>query len=197
VTDFQAIESLAFAELMDDVNDVLLDLIRAMRQELALQGHNLTGKLSRSLEARVFESAQNLIGQIEMLDYGRYQDQGVPAARIPFGRQTSGPPGRVSRFIEALKEWVKLRGITSGDRLALRIAFAIAKKMKSEGMPTRGAFRFSRNGRRTGFVSFTERQERPQTFRKMQDAGERYINELLDGILLSAEQQYENIEVVL
>jgi hypothetical protein len=52
-----------------------------------------------------------------------------------------------------------LRGL--GSREALSAAFATAKKHKREGMPSRGSYAFSSNGRRTGFVKNTLEQYLP------------------------------------
>jgi hypothetical protein len=38
------------------------------------------------------------------------------------------------------------------DKEAKGIAFAIASKHKKEGMPTKGSVRFSKTGKRTGFI---------------------------------------------
>jgi hypothetical protein len=193
---FDAIESKAFAGLTVQLNDAVNVLIDEIRSELAGQGHNLTGSLSRSLTAKVFTEANSLIAEVEMLAYGKVQNDGVKASRIPFGRASSGNIGRTSLFIQALQKWVKDRGIQQNDALALRIAFAIAKTMKKEGMPTRGSKKFSKNGRRKGFLNVATSRGTGRLTKGVAAAGQQYIGELIDGLLFEVGQEFENIFIL-
>ena len=59
-----------------------------------------------------------------------------------------GSGARISKYIQGLKNFARLRFGVS-DKEALSIAFAIAKKHKREGMPTKSSSRFSKTGKRT------------------------------------------------
>lgn len=188
---FDAIQATAFASLNDELEQAVAELIEEIRAELREQGHNLTGALSRSITQKVTEKAASIISEVSMLRYGAIQNDGVKPSRIPFGRPSSAPGGK-SQFITALQEWVKRRGIESNDKLALGIAFAIAKKMKKEGMPTRGAQKFSRNGRRKGFFDISLTRATTRLTGNMEKATQNYVENLIDGSLSDISAEYEN-----
>lgn len=121
-----------------------------LANELRNQGHNLTGALITSLETKVEQSGQTLVIQMWGNDYGEIVNKGVPAARIPY---TPGGPkrGGTSKFIQALIRYAERRMGLQGKE-AISAAFAIARKQKREGMPTRNSYQYSNNGRRTGWV---------------------------------------------
>jgi hypothetical protein len=58
-----------------------------------------------------------------------------------------------------LIRFVELRMNLRGKE-AVSVAFAIARTHKRDGMPTRGSFRFSTNGRRTRWVDAVLEDER-------------------------------------
>ena len=114
-------------------------LIEAFINEFIAQGHNNTGRFIDSIELQVnFESTG-----IELLilweQYGSAVNKGRKAGtkQIP---------------IDALVKWVQQRGIETNSRKALSVAFAIQKAIFVQGSPTRGAFKYSRTGKRTGWV---------------------------------------------
>lgn len=133
-------------ELIKQLSDLI---VQAIRVELGLQGHKLTGKLIESIEAVATNTSTGFVISILGEDYIAPVNNGVPAANIPF----SGRSGRggTSKYIQGLRRFAQLRFGVS-ERKALSIAFAIANKHKREGMPTRASRRFSKTGRRTGAV---------------------------------------------
>lgn len=112
------------------------------------QGHELTGSAVRDMETRVIKTAQGYTIEGYLNDYMAYLNTGVTAARIPY---SPGSGARTSKYIQGLVRYAKMRMGVS-DKEALSIAFAIASKHKREGMPTRASARYSRTGKRTGFV---------------------------------------------
>ena len=127
-------------QFKEDVEQLGEDLVIALREELLKQGHKATGKLSESFKSKVSMTGDNIILTIEGLDYGKYVDSG----RRPGKR----PP------IQAIFNWVKTKGIASADKKARSIAFAIATAIAREGIPTRGAYAHTKNGRRKNFIKF-------------------------------------------
>lgn len=119
-----------------------------MRGELKAQGHNLTGRLSESLEYEIEVQGDVIVATMECEDYGLSIEFGVPASRIPY---TPGGGGGTSKYIQGLIRFWNLRGVTG--REGVRAAFATAAKHKREGMPTRSSYAFSSTGARTGFAS--------------------------------------------
>lgn len=143
---------------MDEINrasivhDVAELLVNSVKDELRLQGHVLTGRLMDSLEVKVQNLLDGFDINLYMEDYGKILDSGTPSENIPY---SPGSGNKTSKYISALVQFVKLRGMASSTAKAERIAFAIAATQKKEGMPTIGSKRYSIRGKRTGFLSDT------------------------------------------
>lgn len=127
-------------------------IIDKLREELINQGHENTGRLISELRYDIVKDADGFTLQIFMDKYGIFVNNGVTGSRIAYNR---GSGAKNSLYIQALMEWIRQKGIESGDREVKNFAFAIANKHKKEGMPTSGSSRFSKNGRRTGFIDDT------------------------------------------
>lgn len=145
-----------FITLSDAMREVMTRLQDETRKELRQQGHFLTGTLNDSIQFEINATDQNVTGRLFGADYGVFMEFGVPAERIPFG----GGRGGKSKYIQGLVRFFQLRGLD--DREALRAAFATARVHKREGMPTRGSFAFSANGKRTGFLQSTVERLLPE-----------------------------------
>jgi hypothetical protein len=130
-------------------------LVLGLQKELEAQGHKATGRLVESAELKyAIETSTQLVAEIYFEDYWEVVNDGVRASRIPYRGQRSG--GK-SKYIEALIAWAQVvkPGLTLSE--AKSFAFAVANKHKEEGMPTRGSYRFSSNGRRTKFVDVVKK----------------------------------------
>lgn len=124
-------------------------IVDALKRQFILQGHRLTGKLNSSIESIVKLTSTGANIQIVLESYGIIVNNGVPASRIPY---TPGAGrGGTSKYIQGLESFARLRFGLSG-KAALSAAFAIARKQSQQGMPTRGSFRFSKTGKRTGAI---------------------------------------------
>jgi hypothetical protein len=166
-------------ELRANLDDLGEFLTVELANELSMQGHKATGSLIRSIDFNVTAFANALALEIEYLEYGRYVETGVSASRIPFGRKTGA---KTSKYIQALIEWIKVKRIASGMR-AVGLAFGIAKKHKQEGMPTRGSYQFSSNGRRIGFQSYVINQNISRIDSIIQDGLEAAVSAQLDNLI--------------
>lgn len=127
------------------------DYLKArLAQEFRDQGHNLSGELIASLESRVETTGATVLIEMYANDYGGILNTGVSPARIPY---TPGGPkrGGTSQYIQGLIRYAERRMNLQGKE-AIGAAFAIARKQKREGMPTRGSYSYSKNGRRLGWV---------------------------------------------
>lgn len=121
------------------------------RLELARQGHKATGSLINSLEAKITSSdIDRLVGVIMSNDYGVIVDQGVPPNRVPFG----GGSGNSSQYIQGLLNWVSIIRPGLSSQEAKSFVFAIANTHKKEGIPSRGSYAFTSNGRRKNWIKF-------------------------------------------
>jgi hypothetical protein len=127
-----------------------------IREESRAQGHYLTGGMENSLS-----SIAGRIGLLRILtgtavEYTRFVNNGVSAGRVPF-QQGSGA-GK-SAYIEGLRQFFILKGLSPKE--ALGAAFATAKTHKKEGMPSKGSYRYSSTGSRTGMIEAAMTKKEP------------------------------------
>lgn len=146
---FYLVSDLKNISKLNTLGDLIVD---ALIDEFVKQGHNNTGKFVDSIAYAVKNLGDILSLDIYFAKYGAILDKGVKADRIPFGN-TGG--GGKSKYIQALSLWVRQRGFVTSQKQALSMAFAIAKKHKKEGMPTKNSYQYSLNGRRTDFFTYT------------------------------------------
>lgn len=112
-------------------------LLPELRKEFRQQGHSLTGKSERSYETKIRDISSGLCIEFWREGYVKFVNRGVRAANI----RTP-----ISVLIKYVEKRMGKRG-----KEAVRIAWAIKMKQKKEGMPTKGSYRFSKNGRRKGY----------------------------------------------
>lgn len=167
-----------------------------LQNEWEDQGHRATGRLINSVSAFVRDMVNETLIELSYLSYGDIVNAGVKPSRVPFNpRRRSG--ARTSKFIEALAAWVRLKRITTGmDKDILRTAFAIATNMKKEGIPTKGAFRFSANGRRTGAVDYVLETYADDIQDDAADALFNLYCDYRDAIFSDLENRYPYIKLV-
>jgi hypothetical protein len=138
-------------------------IIEKIRERSRIQGHTLTGKFEAGLRAEIRkEGNRTLIVGIDESGVGKYIDEHVQSSDIPYSR---GSGAGSSAFINGLKRYAELRFNLSGKQ-ALSAAFAMATKMKQEGKPTLGSYRYTQNQRRVGVISDTLNEQK-ETIRQM------------------------------
>jgi hypothetical protein len=136
------------ASLQKLADDISVLAISVVANEWRLQGHELTGSAVKQMETIVRMEINTLIIEGFVPDYMAINNSGVTAATIPYTPNSGRPP---SKYISGLIDYVKRR-MGKSDKEAKGIAFAIASKHKKEGMPTKTSARFSKTGKRTGFI---------------------------------------------
>ena len=110
-------------------------LVEKLQEELREQGHHATGELINSINYRI--EGDVLIIQTPKA-YASAMENGLPKGHaVPIG---------------ALIRWIEVKGIATGDKEIRSAAWAIRTAIMREGSPTQGAFKYTNNGRRTGFV---------------------------------------------
>jgi hypothetical protein len=134
-----------FQSLGDEVGKVI---VMAVKKAFIMQGHKMTGALNDSIEYKVNATMDSVMLEFLMLDYGMVQNFGIAPEKIPFN---PGSGAKSSKYIDGLKRFAKLK-LGKNDKEAERVAFAIAYKQKQEGMPTRGSYKYSSTGKRTGAI---------------------------------------------
>lgn len=141
-----------FSLIAKKIGDILVDEIR---NQILLQGHNMTGALSKSVEYEVKDVPEGVVIQFLLNSYGVPVNTGVPAPRIPYGKPTGA---KVSKYIQGLIRFAKIRFRVT-EKQAKGIAFAIARKHIKEGLPTLGSYRFSKTGMRTEYIEAAIKKE--------------------------------------
>lgn len=110
-------------------------LVEALQNELLNQGHKATGDLINSINYKI--EGLNLIIQTPK-NYVTAMENGLPKGHsVP---------------VSALIRWIEIKGIATGEKEIINAAWAIRAAIMREGSPTKGAFKFTKNGRRTGFA---------------------------------------------
>lgn len=132
---------------MAAVNRLLDHAVEVVKKELSDQGHRLTGSLIDTIRVEVEVKRETILGLIWMNEYFPYLDRFLPPDKVPY---SPGSGRRSSKVVDALERYWKKRGL--GPSEARRATFATLNKWKKEGRPTKASFRFSKNGRRTGFL---------------------------------------------
>ena len=129
-----------------------------IRERSQMQGHTLTGKFEAGLtgEVKQTDKGWDIIGY-DTAGVGEYIDRHLPASQVPYN---PGSGARRSKFIDGLTRYAELRFNLSGKE-AKSAAFAMATVMKREGISTDGAKRYSRNGKRTGVITDSLKENWP------------------------------------
>lgn len=140
-----------------DIKKFAQDLIVALSIELINQGHKNTGSLISSMSSTILNKGDAKDLLIFMNEYGLVVNDGVKANKVPYSRGSKR--GGKSKYIQGLVDFVKQKGLASGDKEATSIAFAIASVHKKEGISTNKSKRFSKNGKRKGWIDDTLRDK--------------------------------------
>lgn len=172
-----------------EVAEIVLISVKA---ELEAQGHKMTGDLYNSIKYEIRSEASKVIIDYSFLDYGMVQNYGIKPNKIPY---KPGSGKKESKYIDGLKFFVlKRMGLVGKE--AERVAFAIARKHKTEGMPTKGSTAFSKNGRRTNWIGEGIAEATP----KVNEAISKYFPMVIENIMISAfaeisKQNSKNLKV--
>ena len=113
--------------------------------------------MEKSLEAKNIKILKGFIIDFYANNYGNIIDAGTGKNEIPF---SEGSGKKKSKYIDGLTDFAKKR-FGASDKEAQGIAFAIAKTQKKEGMPTNNSFKYSKNGKRLGFIDDTLEKSTP------------------------------------
>jgi hypothetical protein len=130
-------------------------IIASLQKELIEQGHEASGNLVNSFEQRVIEVPNSIVIEILMDEYGIYVNE---------GRKTGGKKVPIN----VLVDWIERKAIVNGDKEVKSLAFAIQQTIHKEGIPTKGSFKFSNNGRRKGFIDFVINNELDEVYNELE-----------------------------
>ena len=149
--------------------------IQAVAIEWKAQGHNLTGKAIAELETRIVERGNDTIIEGYVTDYMAELNEGVPASKIP-------RPGTAAydKLIVDLAGYARKRGLT-GRRSYEQIARSIASAYLRDGKPTKASRRFSKTGKRTGFIEQALTDIEPELAQLIERGVEESINFVIES----------------
>lgn len=167
-------------------NPVTELLTRETVDTLVAQGHVATSGLIKSVSGAVNVLLNETRYEMSMFDYGLIVDKGVKPERVPFTPRRVGQVKRTrpSRYVTALMDWVRVKGLTTGLEKEVRaMAFAIARKHKREGIPTKGSARFSQTGKRLDFIQETISRVDDRITQLISDQFETAILEAINQVL--------------
>ena len=140
---------------MVNFNKVGKLIIASLQKELIQQGHEASGNLVNCFEQRVIEVPNSIVIEILMDEYGIYVNE---------GRKTGGKKVPIN----VLVDWIERKAIVNGDKEVKSLAFAIQQTIHKEGIPTKGSFKFSNNGRRKGFIDFVINNELDEVYNELE-----------------------------
>lgn len=171
---------------MEDAIREAIEFLQAkMKDNLAVQGHVLTGKLRDSIVYQIEKTSTSTTARLLIEDYGIFVEYGVAAEKIPYSGRGKGRAAK-SQYIEGLKIFFQRRGLA--DVEASRAAFATAEKHRRVGMPTPDSRRFSQTGSRTGFAKESVEQVLPKIIEIFEQSFGRRMNVEFGGIFGNSEK---------
>ena len=171
----------ARSSYLKHLNAFAADMAVLFVEELEQQGYRATGALIRSVIARVKEGLDEVDIFMSHLSYGIIVNTGVLAGRVPYSR---GSGAKSSKFIDALMAWIRLRGIAGGlDKTVRSVAFAMATAMKRDGIPTKGSYAFTQNGRRTEWIDYVYNKYNVSWSERVEKETGDYIEQVFDAML--------------
>ena len=163
-----------------EIIEIISDLIKQdISTKLKEQGHNNTGSLLNSISYKITQTADSIITDFYMNNYGNIVDLGVRAKRIPYRR---GSGKEKSEYIDGLINYFQSKGLSDAE--SKRAAFATANVHKQDGMPTKASSRFSKTGERTGFITKVIDSDNPYNI-MLHEFGlkiDTYIDDLINNL---------------
>lgn len=123
----------------EDFINGIMQLIEFDKKTLADQGHVASGKLRDSISSKIEFNGRDLIAHISAEDYGVPLSTGVPSQNVKY-------------HPDQLKAWAKIVKPSLDDKEIESFLWAVWRKHKREGIPTEDSKRFSKTGRRIGWI---------------------------------------------
>ena len=142
-------------KIIDGIATLSEELKTDLKFELEQQGHKDTGNLINSIHYDIVKENGNIVVVFSYLDYGKDMNDGIKAANV---KRLAGID------LKTLEDWAARKGFKNPKWAAIRIN----QKHLKEGMPTKNSFKFSKNGRRTGWQDHVLKEHKKQMPSKLQ-----------------------------
>lgn len=157
VASFFYICTMVLPEQLKQEMSYVMSLIRLeLQSTLEKQGYGTKekSKLQQTMSYEIELVATTIVASMYMEDYFVYVENETPPESIPFSGTRKGSGAKTSKYIQGLYTyWRRKRGLRPKE--ALRASFATAHVHKKKGRPNSNSKRFSKNGKRTGFIENT------------------------------------------
>jgi len=140
---------------IDALSKAGADIVAEMRRVLKDQGHYLTGALDASFGYRIVKKAS---GEFEIEVY---------ALSYAKALQTGVKPEDVNYTLTQIIQYFRRRGLNVKE--AISAGIATQKVHKRVGIPTKASARFSKTGRRTGFITEAYKNVRTRVNDELED----------------------------
>ena len=145
------------------------ELLKEFANELIGQGHRATGSLISSLRKDILFAPSSYRLVFYANDYGMYLETGRRSGKyVP---------------IEPLMRWVAAKGMASTNKEVRSIAYAISKAIQQQGIPTRGAHKYSKVGRRTLWITATVTNNRSRIAQAIRSNFKKQIDVTMTNII--------------
>jgi len=165
------------AILRDNMEDALQILIDNGKETLREQGHVDTGKLERSFEQKIEVTVNGVItGDVLVEDYAEDLDQGVPASQVKF----------TSKLFNDLLAWSGRKKSGLGETERRKFVTSTIRKAQKTGFPTPGSLKYSKTGKRTGWIGETIKKSEPDIEKVF--ILTKFFNILIDNVVADVTQ---------
>jgi len=142
------------------------DIVREEGQfVLDEQGHRASGKLRNSFQPRLHIRVLETVQEILIEDYGLDVDRRRPASEFPtFG-------AALQELYDDLLEWSSYVKPNLPRVEREQFTRAVIRKFWKEGSPTSGSKKFSKTGKRTGWIDETIERSEEKIAMAIEDSG--------------------------
>jgi hypothetical protein len=182
-------EQQAIQQFYQDFDMIGFTMAQELVKELEGQGHKATGDLIRSIIATTQQTLDGIESSISNLAYGKSLNDGIPASKVPRYGAAYGD------LLFSLVKWIRVKKLAFGADKAYRFAANIIRKAQQTGFPTPGSYKFSRNGRRKGWIDYVADNYQIQFGDQVADASldlvANYLNAKLDAIVKQFSQELQ------
>ena len=151
-------------------------LKRKLQDELARQGHVATGDLGNSIEVVVEEITNGFELKGSYLYYGKFVD-------------TGRAPGVTRVPIDALLDWIYVKGISFEGKSEMQTAFAIQTSIFNKGIPTDG------DPDKLRWMSGTIEANETELDALIREAAGSYVTTIFNNLVEESQKAFYNTEI--
>ena len=123
-----------FKDLTTELNIVCQFMANVLIAEIVAKGKVASGNLVNSVEYRIVRTPNSYAVEIFADGY---------IFNVDRGRKAGYPSGGDGSFLKALIEWVKVKGLESDNKAAVRAAWAIRNAIFKRGIPATNIIEFA------------------------------------------------------